>query len=71
MSYREVCKCGHDKATHFRDLNTGARASCLASMCDCKRYRDPGTPDTVPPPKARTPKTISTLPPPNPWGYWP
>lgn len=33
---REVCKCGHDKATHFK-----GKHNCLGLYCnDCKEYRN-------------------------------
>ncbi len=47
---KETCKCGHDKATHFRDPRTGEYLTCLGLQCDtCKRYRDPSEPKTIPP----------------------
>lgn len=45
MSLREVCACGHDKATHYEKKHT-----CLGMACDCVRYRDENAPkekDTV------------------------
>ncbi len=30
----EECKCGHDKATHFKD------GDCLATHCDCAGFLD-------------------------------
>ena len=48
--YRETCRCGHDKATHFVDP-TGKSMSCLGLHCnDCKRYRDVNEPITLRPP---------------------
>lgn len=40
---RQVCHCGHHRATHFE--NAGA---CLGLGCDgiCKHYRDDQKPDT-------------------------
>jgi hypothetical protein len=46
MSVKEICTCGHDKASHFQEENTSAtgpegqrkRLACLASFCDCKKY---------------------------------
>jgi len=43
---REECRCGHDKATHFRSLAERQEGrelpaeilTCLASACPCKRF---------------------------------
>lgn len=47
MSLRTVCKCGHEKDTHFDKTH-----SCLSSRCDCKRYLNEdlaGVADRAPP----------------------
>lgn len=39
MSLREVCHCGCDKTTHFKDLITGERGRCTGVHCnDCFAY---------------------------------
>lgn len=40
MSLKTVCTCGHDIDTHYRDLTTGERCTCLGRGCDCKKYDD-------------------------------
>lgn len=37
--YKEVCDCGHDIATHFRE-ESGERSTCLGMRCECRQYRD-------------------------------
>lgn len=38
---KEICVCGHDVETHFKDPRTGVRGRCLGMHCDeCYRYRD-------------------------------
>ena len=47
--YREICKCGHDKATHHE-----GKHDCLGMFCnDCRKYRNEWEED--PPPTPRTP----------------
>lgn len=48
---KETCDCGHDRATHFEKEST-----CLGVHCDCKRYREPGSPPT--PRAPRDPKYV-------------
>jgi hypothetical protein len=48
--YREVCHCGCDKLSHYRDPSSGKRFSCLNARCECKRYVDQRDP---PPPPER------------------
>ncbi len=33
--YVQVCHCGHDKSSHYKDSET-----CLGMLCDCTRYVD-------------------------------
>jgi len=45
QQYREICHCGHDKATHFPDV-VGPRGvrllgACLGVLCDCTYYITP------------------------------
>jgi len=47
MSVKQICDCGHDIDTHFRDLNTGKREACLGYRCDCARYHE-GKKDKTP-----------------------
>lgn len=35
----EICVCGHNKATHFKEKHT-----CLGMLCECKEYVDRNTP---------------------------
>lgn len=51
----ETCHCGHDKSSHYFDLEAkpAARAACLVVGCeDCKRYAH--TSEPRPAPKALT-----------------
>ena len=61
QQYRERCKCGHEKTTHFGDPATGKRLSCLAfGDCPCRCWRSEWDEDT--PPTLRGP---APLPPPT------
>ena len=51
QALRDDCKCGHDRGHHHDKQH-----NCLAMRCDCKRFRDPNTPDTIPPTE-RSPDT--------------
>jgi hypothetical protein len=58
---REICHCGHDKATHFENKHT-----CLASACSCRRYRSDAITDPEPAPV--TPRRPART---DPWrGFW-
>lgn len=50
---REVCTCGHEKASHFehvaviededgRTQTKAVRMACLATYCDCPWYEEKG-----------------------------
>ena len=39
--WKEICRCGHHKDTHFKSEST-----CLGMRCDCLRYRDDSVPET-------------------------
>jgi len=43
----EACHCGHDKATHHRDLATATVVACLARGCDCPAYVHQDAPKPV------------------------
>lgn len=51
-SKRELCKCGHAKATHHKEeiyTPNGVRelrTTCLGVHCDCFSYRDESESDT-------------------------
>jgi len=49
---KEICHCGHDKATHWE-----CKSACLGSYCDCCLYVHRDDPDC----SART-KTIAPPP---------
>lgn len=38
--YKQQCHCGHDIASHYKDLDMEepARMGCLARGCECKKY---------------------------------
>ena len=38
---KQVCDCGHDKATHHFDER--GPGDCLGMHCDCLGYHEPGT----------------------------
>lgn len=73
MTLKTICKCGHDKDTHFEKKH-----ACLARGCDdCKRYRDaladddgPETPRS-PPPLWDDHDLIDEDPPPSTPRIWP
>lgn len=50
--YRETCRCGHDKASHFREH--GVYLTCLATHCQCRRYRNENERPTLPAPKGES-----------------
>lgn len=43
--YRQVCACGHAKATHYVD--SAGPGDCLGTACDCKRYTLPKEKDVA------------------------
>jgi hypothetical protein len=53
-SRREVCRCGHDRDTHFGEKHDGACTGlgCNVMTMNCRRFRDETdkTPSTLPPP---------------------
>jgi hypothetical protein len=56
MSLREVCHCGHDKATHYPDeqsvvngIRVNVLGACLGMRCDCGFYLN----ENEPKPKSR------------------
>lgn len=52
MSLKTTCECSHDRDTHFKNLSTGKRESCLARDCGCVEYipaADPSRPKGCPP----------------------
>lgn len=69
MSLRETCKCGHDRASHYAEPNTGKACGCLCTACECKRYRwefAKEERDTLPAPRVDAfwgVKTPSSIPP--------
>lgn len=56
MSLKTDCKCSHDVDTHYKNLGTGKRESCLGRGCDCKCFIDARTPSV--PPTQRTPDYV-------------
>lgn len=56
-----VCKCSHDKASHF-ELDAGTRGACLSTWCDCKGYveTDRSKPITLPAPPDSAPSGTGT-----------
>lgn len=45
MSLIELCHCGHDVDTHYRDPTTRARYGCTGIRCDCSLYLNRDTPE--------------------------
>ena len=43
---KELCSCGHEKVTHYRDPVTGERWACTGTFCDCRLYRNDKERDT-------------------------
>jgi len=54
---RDMCHCGHDKATHYFDVGPKGRekGDCLAKGCDFKGYTHEDSPPrrsgSYPPPR--------------------
>lgn len=42
QQYKQVCSCGHDKATHHEGQH-----NCLGVYCECKSFHKEGTPAPV------------------------
>lgn len=59
--YLEICKCGHDISTHFRDPNTHRIHGCLGMRCDCPVYKDHLKPEPVIPKGEPIPDTVKTV----------
>jgi hypothetical protein len=58
---REICDCGHDKATHHFDVR--GPGDCLGMRCECLGFHRPGTkPLRLPPPPPKPRRR---------WGWWP
>jgi hypothetical protein len=73
--YTEICHCGHDRATHYRDLTVlpHVTAACLARGCDCPAYLNEREPrpavlrrKNTAPPADRQERTTDPWPPPMP-----
>lgn len=36
--HKQICACGHDVDTHYRDPRTKQRLACTGLYCDCRHY---------------------------------